>query len=97
MPSQADTASAFETWRQSEVARLQRDRRVLEKQSKAILKVRSSLLCVLLLVYGWYVLPVCMHGVRCWRDTSLYTRGTGGRGEIEWVGHASAEGMTRLY
>jgi hypothetical protein len=36
---QSDSAATFDTWRQSEVARLQRDRRVLEKQSKAILKV----------------------------------------------------------
>ena len=41
--TQTEAAAAFDTWRQAEVARLQRDRRVLEKQSKAILKVSCVL------------------------------------------------------
>lgn len=39
---QATEGSAFEAWRAAETARLERDRRVLDKQSKAILKVGSK-------------------------------------------------------
>ncbi len=39
---QASESSTFETWRAAEMARLERDRRVLDKQSKAILKVGTS-------------------------------------------------------
>ncbi len=40
---QASEAGGFEAWRAAEVARLERDRRVLDKQTKALLKVRGLL------------------------------------------------------
>lgn len=40
--AQADEAAQLEDWRQSENQRLQRERRVLEKQSRALLKLPSK-------------------------------------------------------
>lgn len=41
---QAEEASAAEAWRKAEVAKLGRERRVVEQQSKAILKVSGRTL-----------------------------------------------------
>jgi hypothetical protein len=43
---QAQDVAAFEAWKSSEVARLERDRRVLDKQGKALLKVGGWVLGV---------------------------------------------------
>lgn len=40
--AKADEAAQLEDWRQSENQRLQRERRVLEKQSRALLKLPSK-------------------------------------------------------
>lgn len=67
--NQAELLSQFETTKTEELRKLQRDRRVLEKQSRALLKLPTKRD-----KEDLQALEVCMHGSRNHKNIALHLR-----------------------